>query len=95
MVFDLFIKNQVTDVRMSLFLNLQFELTHQVVCVCIRSVLCSFYYYCSVVQLEVRDGDMSRNSFIVPDCFSNSEIFLFLHMKMIIIFSRFVKMLEF
>ena len=30
----------------------------------------SFYYDCSVVQLEVRDGDASRSSFIVQDCFS-------------------------
>jgi len=28
-------------------------------------ILCSFYYYCSVVQLEVRDDNTSRSSFIV------------------------------
>ena len=26
---------------------------------------CSFYHYCSIVKLEVRDGDSQRNSFIV------------------------------
>ena len=26
---------------------------------------CSFYYYCSIVQLKVRNGDISRDSFII------------------------------
>ena len=30
---------------------------------------CSFYHCCSVVQLEVRDDDSPRSSFIVQDCF--------------------------
>jgi hypothetical protein len=33
-------------------------------------VPCIYYYYCSVVQLEVKDGDTSRRSFIVQDCLS-------------------------
>jgi hypothetical protein len=30
---------------------------------------CRFYQYCSVVQLEVRNSDSARSSFIVQDCF--------------------------
>jgi hypothetical protein len=37
---------------------------------------CSFYDYCSVVQLEVRGGDSSSCSFIVKNCFCYS-VFLF------------------
>jgi hypothetical protein len=32
-------------------------------------LLCCFYYYCSIVKLEVRDDDSSRSSFIVHNCF--------------------------
>ena len=39
-------------------------------------IVCSFYHYCSVVQLEVRDGDSSQSSFIVQDCFAYPD-FLF------------------
>jgi hypothetical protein len=38
---------------------------------------CSFYYYYSVVQLEVWDSDTSRRSFIVQDCFSYPGFFVF------------------
>jgi hypothetical protein len=34
------------------------------------SIPCSFYYYYSVVQLEIRDGDTFRSSFIAHDYFS-------------------------
>ena len=37
---------------------------------------CNFYDYCSVVQFEMRDGDISRSSFIVQDCFSYPGIFV-------------------
>jgi hypothetical protein len=30
---------------------------------------CSFYHSCSVVQLEVRDGDSTRSAFIVENSF--------------------------
>jgi hypothetical protein len=53
-------------------------------------VSCSFYYHSSVLQLEVRFGDSSRNSFIVQDCFSYSG-FLFFHMKLRIVLSRSIK----
>ena len=38
---------------------------------------CCYYYYCSAVQLEIRDGDTSRSSFIVQDCFSYPRFFVF------------------
>lgn len=31
---------------------------------------CSFYYYSSVVELEIKDGDTSGSFFIIQDCFS-------------------------
>jgi hypothetical protein len=33
-------------------------------------VPCSFYHNCSVVQLEVRQGDSTRGSFIVENVFA-------------------------
>ena len=39
-------------------------------------ILCSFYYYCSVVQLEVWVGDFSWNFFLVQDCFDYPGFFL-------------------
>ena len=53
-------------------------------------VPCNFYHNCSVVQLEVRDGDSPRSSFIVENsvCYPgfllfqmNLEIALFNSMK--------------
>ena len=35
------------------------------------------YYYSSVVQLEIRGGDTSGDSFTVQDCFSYPESFAF------------------
>jgi hypothetical protein len=40
-------------------------------------VPCSFYHYYSVVQLEIRDGDTFRSSFIVQDHFSYTGFFVF------------------
>lgn len=34
------------------------------------SIPCRFYYYCSIVPLEIKGGDISR-SFIGHDCYSN------------------------
>ena len=45
-----------------------------------------FNYYSSVVELEVRDGDASRSSFIIQDCFVYSGFFF--HMKLNIALSR-------
>ena len=36
-----------------------------------------FYHYCSVIQLEIRDNDTTRSSFIVQYCFDYSGSFAF------------------
>jgi hypothetical protein len=38
---------------------------------------CSFYHSCSVVKIEVRDGDSPSHSFIVKDYFCYSGILPF------------------
>jgi hypothetical protein len=40
---------------------------------------CSYYYYCSVVQLDVTYGDSSQSFLIVQDCFGCAGIFVFPH----------------
>ena len=52
------------------------------------------HYSRSVIELDVRDADASRSSFIVQDCFDYPVFcfcFCFFHMKMSIILSRSVK----
>ena len=44
-----------------------------------------FYCYCSVVQLEGRDGDILRSSFVLQNCLSFFWFLLFFHMKVKII----------
>jgi hypothetical protein len=39
-------------------------------------ISCSFYHSCSVVQLEVRDGDSPRRSFIVENWFPYPGFFV-------------------
>lgn len=39
-------------------------------------VPCCFYYYCSVIHLEVWDGDTTGSSFIIQDCLGYPVIFL-------------------
>ena len=36
----------------------------------------SFYYYCSVIEFEVRDGDSARSSFIVENSFGYPGFFV-------------------
>jgi hypothetical protein len=70
--FGLFVKNQVSIcvwVYFQVFDSI--PLTNLSISV---PIPCSFlffffYHYCSVVLLEVVDGDFSRSSFIVQDCF--------------------------
>jgi hypothetical protein len=38
---------------------------------------CSFFYYCFVVELEVRDADSSQSSFIIKNYFHYSGCFSF------------------
>ena len=39
-------------------------------------VPCSFYHNCSVIQLEVRDGDSPKSSFIVENRFCYPRFFV-------------------
>jgi hypothetical protein len=41
------------------------------------SIPCGFYYYNSEIQLEIENGDTTSSSFIVQDCFSYPELFVF------------------
>jgi len=41
------------------------------------STPCSFYHYCSVVELEVRDSEFTSHSFIVKNCFLCFGFFAF------------------
>ena len=43
--------------------------------VCFMAIPCDFYYYSSVGELEIKDGDTSGSCFIVQDCFSFPELF--------------------
>jgi hypothetical protein len=54
------------------------------------SIPCSFYHYCYVVKLEVRDADSSRGSFIVKNYFSVLD-FLPFQMKLRIVLSMSLK----
>jgi hypothetical protein len=54
-------------------------------------VPCSFYHNCSVVQLEVRDGDSPKGSFIVENSFRYLGFFLFFQMNLRIALSNSVK----
>jgi hypothetical protein len=40
---------------------------------------CSLYHDCTVVQLEVKDSDFPRSSFIVVKCFGYPGFFVFLY----------------
>ena len=53
-----------------------------------------FYYCSSVIELDVRDGDASGSSCIIQDCFGYPGflfLFLFFHMKLMIVLSRSLK----
>jgi hypothetical protein len=78
-----------------LFLGLQFDSTDPSASI---PILCNFYYYCSVLQLKVRNDDTSRSSFILQDCFSYAGFFVFVffsvfyfHMKLRIVLPRYIK----
>jgi len=65
--FSSFVKDQVTIHRcVGSFLGLQFYSIDLPACLCTNT---SFYHYCPIMQLEVRDGDSPRSSFIVEDSF--------------------------
>lgn len=44
---------------------------HQSICLSFSmSIPCCFYYYSSIIQFEIGDGDTSSRSFIIKICFS-------------------------
>jgi hypothetical protein len=44
-------------------------LLHWTTCLSLLSTLCGVYHYCSVVELDVRDGDFSRSYLILKNSF--------------------------
>jgi hypothetical protein len=40
---------------------------------------CCFYNYSTIVQLEIRDDDVSSSSFIIQGCFGSPGFFVFLY----------------
>jgi hypothetical protein len=75
-IFDVFAKDQVTkSVWFYFWVFNSIPLINESVSILIP---CSFYHYCSVVKLEVRDvSDSPSCSFIVKNCFCYSWIFAF------------------
>lgn len=86
--FGFFVKTQ-----MSIGMWVYFWLSHSIPLIQLSvfvPIQCCFYYYCSVVQLEVTPrNDTSRSSFIVQNCFSYLEFFF--HTKLTIALLRSVK----
>ena len=74
-IFDIFVKNQVL-IGVQIYVNVfdSIPLVHVSV---FMPILNFSHYYSSIVELEVRDGDTSRSSFLVQDCFSYPGFFVF------------------
>ena len=73
--FSFFVKNQVfICVWMFVRVFNSIPLIHMIVFMPIPSC---FYYYSSIVELEVSYGDASRSSFILQDCFGYTGCFIF------------------
>jgi hypothetical protein len=66
---------------MGSFLGLQFYSIDLPVCHS-TSTIFFFYHNCSVVQLEVRDSDSTRSSFIVENSFCYLMFFLLVQMNL-------------
>ena len=56
------------------FMGLQFYFLDLPICHCTSTM--QFYHNCSVVQLEVRDDDSTRGSFIVENNFCYARFFV-------------------
>jgi hypothetical protein len=70
-IFGVFVKGQVTGKCEVSFLGLQFYSIDQHVCICIKTMK-FLNHHCSVVNLEVKDGDSYSCSFIVKNYFCYS-----------------------
>ena len=86
--FSIFVKNKVF---VGVWVNIRvFNLIPLVYLSIFVPVPSCFQNYGSIVELEVRDGDASRRSFIVKSCFGYPG-FLFFHIKLSIVLSMSVK----
>ena len=83
--FGFFVKNQVF---IGVWINVRvFNLIPSIHMSVLMPIPSCFYYYSSITAIEVRDGDISRSSFIVQDSFNYSVFstilfLLFLHKKL-------------
>ena len=73
--FGFFVKNQVSICAWIYFWF--FDSIPMISLSAFMTIPCGLNWYCSVVQLEIRDGDISKTSFIVKDCFSYPGFFDF------------------
>ena len=46
---------------------------------------CDFYHHCYIIQLEIRDGDSPRSSFIVENCFCSPSFFVFVLLLLLLV----------
>ena len=75
--FGFSVKDQVTiGVTIGMWIYFRFFNSSPLICLSLYQS-CGFNYYCSVVHLEVRDGDSTRRSFIVENSFHYPGILLF------------------
>ena len=71
-----------------LFQHLHFYSIDQPVCCCTNTM--KFYYNCSIVQLEVRDGNTSSSTLTIQDCFIYPGFSIF-HINLRIVLSSSLK----
>ena len=87
-IFGVFVKDQVTvSVWFYFWVFNSIPLISMSVSI---PIPCSFYHCCSVIQLEVRDGDYLRSCFIVKKSFA-SPCFLLFQMNLQIALSNSMK----
>ena len=85
--FSFFVKNQVfIDMLINIWVFDSIPLANLSDFMLIPSI---FHCYSSVIELDIRNGDASRISCIVQDCFAYPGFFF--HMKLITVLSRPVK----
>jgi hypothetical protein len=73
-IFGIFVKDQVT---LSVWFYFWGFNSIPLISVSVSvAVPCSFYHYCSIVKVDVRDDDSPSCSFIVKNCFCYSGLFV-------------------
>ena len=86
--FSFFVKNQVS-IGVWIYIRVFYSVPFFYLFVFVPIPSC-FYYSSFIVELEVRECDASRCSFIFQGCFGYPGL-LFFHMKLSIVLSRSVK----